>query len=309
MTRLDAARRRTDEGVRLLVATMRRFLDHHLNDWGAALTFYAAISLIPALVILVGGVGLAGDSVIDDLVSNLKQQDPGPAREIALEAIEEVRSGAFSAGVALTIGIAGALWTASAYVGGFMRACGVIHERDERYPFWKLRPLQIAVTAGVIVAIAATALAVVVTGPLAEEVAGLVGLEDEVAAAWDVGKYPAIAILVMTIFAVLSWAAPDSRRLGFRWITAGGVVATTAWVVGSAAYALYVESFPDYNKVYGSLGAVVGFLIWLWLSNLAMLFGVELNAELESGRREAQSDSDSPGSSTRESTSGASRAS
>ena len=169
-----------------------------------------------------------------------------------------------------------------------------IHESPARYPFWRLRPLQILITGGVIVAIAASALAVVVTGPLAEQVAGLVGLDEAAAALWDVAKWPAIAVAVMTIFAVLYWATPEARGAGFRWVTPGGVVAATAWMVGSGAYAFYVSQFPDYNKVYGSLGAVVGFLAWLWASNLALLYGAELNAIVD----RAQSESEPPGSST-----------
>jgi membrane protein len=264
-----------------MMAAANRFLDHHLIDWSAGLTFYAAISLIPALVITFGIIGLLGDSTLDAISSNLQKEDAGPVRELALDAVDELRTNHFSAGVALLIGIGGALWSASSYVGSFLRASGVIHDRDGRYPFWKLRPLQIAITAGVIVAIAGVALAVVVTGPLAESVARLVGLEEVAAEVWDIGKWPVIVVIVMTIFAVLYWAGPDTRARGFRWITPGGVVATGAWALGSGAYALYVAAFPDYNQVYGSLGAIVGFLAWLWASNMAMLYGAELNAVLE----------------------------
>ena len=273
----------------LPIAALRRFFDHHLIDWGAALTFYAAISLIPALVIIIGLVGVAGDSAIDDLAANLRDTSPGPAREIALDAVDQVRTSTVGASFAVLVGIVGTLWTASSYVGCFLRASGVIYGREERYPFWRLRPLQMLITGGVIVAIAGTALAVVITGPLAEQVAGLVGLDDEVAHIWDLAKWPAIVLLVMTVFAILYWAGPEARTRGFRWLTPGGLIATAAWVLGSAGYAFYVENFPAYNDVYGSLGAVVGFLAWLWLSNLAMLYGAELNAEIERT---------SPGSST-----------
>lgn len=273
---------------------MRSFLDHHMLDWAAALTFYAAISLIPALVIIVGVVGIFGDGLIDELAANLQDSDPGPARSIALDAVDEVRTSSFSAGVALLAGIAGALWTASSYVGSFLRASGVIRETPTRHPFWRLRPIQLLVTCGVIVAITASALAVVVTGPLAEQAANLVGVDAAAAAVWDVAKWPAIGLAVMTIFAVLYWAAPETRGAGFRWITPGAVVAATAWMVGSGAYAFYVSQFPDYNKVYGSLGAAIGFLAWLWASNMALLYGAELNALADRAQRE----SEAPGSST-----------
>lgn len=267
---------------RTFVAAVRSFLDHHLNDWGAALTFYAGISLLPAIVIVVGVLGLLGDSGLEQLTDNLKGQSPGPLRDLVLEAVSEVSTSTVSAGLAVIVGVLGALWSASSYVGGFMRASGVIHGSEVRYPFWKLRPLQLALTAAVIVAIAGTALAVVITGPLAREIAGLLGLENVVAQTWDLAKWPLLALFVLGIFAVLYWAAPDVRDRGFQLFTPGGVVVTAAWVLGSVAYAVYVESFADYGELYGSLGAVIGFLVWLWGSNMAMLYGVELNAALES---------------------------
>jgi membrane protein len=276
------------EAFRAIPRTVDRFLDHRLVDWGAALTFYASISLIPALVIIIGLLGVIGDSATDQLVDNLQQRDAGPGRSIALDAVEQVRTNRGTAAIALVVGLLGALWSASGYVGCFLRAQGVIYESTRRYPFWKLRPLQIAVTGGVIVAIACIALAVVITGPLAEQLAQLVGLEDVVATVWDLAKWPAIVLLVVSIFAVLSWASPEGRERGFRWLTPGGVIATTAWVAGSAGYAVYIDQFANYNAVYGGLGAVIGFLAWLWLSNMAMLFGAELNAELERGPGAAQ---------------------
>ena len=268
----------------MLIEAVRRFLDNHLMDWAAALTFYAGISLIPALVIVIGSLGLVGDPALDELTQNLSERDDGPVREIALDAIDEVSTNKASAGVALLVGIVGALWSASSYVGGFLRGSGVIHGRTVRYPIWKLRPLQLALTAATIVAISGTALVVVITGPLAKELAALVGLEEVVAETWDLAKWPLVIGFVLSIFAILYWASPDVRDRGFQWLTPGGVVATTAWVVGSIAYAVYVEAFAGYNELYGSLGAVIGFLIWLWLSNMAMLYGVELNAQLERER-------------------------
>ncbi|MGH2986227.1 MAG: YihY/virulence factor BrkB family protein [Solirubrobacterales bacterium] len=277
-----------DLSPRILIDTVRRFLDHHLMDWGAALTFYAAISLIPALLIVIASLGLVGDPALDDLTQNLMERDDGPVRELALDAVDEVSTNKASAGLALLVGIVGALWSASSYVGGFLRGSGVIHGRTVRYPFWKLRPLQMALTAATIVAISGTALVVVITGPLAKELAALVGLEQVVAEIWDLVKWPLVIVFVLSIFAVLYWASPDVRDRGFQWLTPGGVIATAAWVVGSVAYAVYISAFADYNQLYGSLGAVVGFVIWLWLSNMAMLYGVELNARLEHERDRAE---------------------
>ena len=268
---------------RTFVEALHSFLDDHMNDWGAALTFYAGISLLPALVIVIGVLGLLGSSTLDALTENLMDQADGPVRDLALEAVDEVSTSALGAGIALLIGVVGAFWSASSYVGGFMRASGVVHGRSVRYPIWKLRPLQMALTGAVIVAIVGTAILVVVTGPVATELAHLLGLEDIVATTWDLVKWPVVTLFVLSIFAVLYWAAPDVRERGFQLATPGGLVASLAWVIGSAGYAAYVELFADYSDLYGSLGAVIGFLVWLWLSNMAMLYGVELNARLERG--------------------------
>jgi membrane protein len=274
----------------MMFETVGRFLDHHLMDWGAALTFYAGISLLPALLIVIASLGLVGDSVLDELNRNLLDRDDGPVRRLALEAIQQVSTNKASAGLALLVGIVGTLWSASSYVGGFLRGSGIVHGRTVRYPMWKLRPLQLALTAVTIIAISGTVVLVVISGPVATELAALVGLEEVVAEAWDLAKWPLVVAFVLTSFAVLYWACPDVRPRGFQLLTPGGVVTTIAWVVGSIGYAVYVNAFADYNKLYGSLGAVIGFLIWLWLSNMAMLYGVELNARLErelDGKRDA----------------------
>lgn len=277
----DDRLRLRDVKPRALLDAVGRFLDHHLLDWGAALTFYAGISLIPALLILISVLGLVGDSALDGIKENLGAEDPGPVRDLALSAVGEVTTSKTSSGTALVVGIVGTLWSASSFVGGFLRASSVIHGRTVRYPIWKLRPVQMALTLTVILAISVTAVVVVVTGPFAEQLADVVGLEDVVADVWDLAKWPLVVVFVLTVFAVLYWAAPDVRPRGFQWLTPGGIVATSVWVVGSLGYALYIASFSDYNALYGSLGAVIGFLVWLWLSNMAMLYGVELNSVLE----------------------------
>ena len=270
-----------DVRPRTLVEALDRFLDHRLIDWGAALTFYAGISLIPAMLVVIGAVGLLGDTTLDSITANLRGESPGPLRALVLDAVGQISADRLGAGLTLLVGIVGALWSASSYVGGFLRASGIVHGRAERYPFWKLRPLQLALTMATIVAISGTAIAVVITGPLAESVASVVGLESVVAEIWDLAKWPLIVGFVLSIFGVLYWASPDVRDRGFQLVTPGGLIATGAWVLGSIAYAVYVESFADYDKLYGGLGAVIGFLFWLWGSNMAMLYGVELNARLE----------------------------
>jgi membrane protein len=278
----------TDLGLRswwgVLKRTVREFREDNLTDWAAALTYYAVLSIFPALIVIVAVLGLAGDSATQSVLDNLDQLGPGPANDIVSGAIREISSSQGTAGVALIIGLAGALWSASGYVGAFSRASNVIYEVPEGRPFWKLRPLQLAMTLLLLLLVAASAIAVVLTGPLAEEVGKLFGLESTAVTIWDIAKWPVIVLIVITMVAILYYAAPNVRHPGFRWITPGGVVAVVLWIAASAAFAVYVANFGSYNKTYGSLAGVVVFLIWLWISNLAVLLGAELNAELERGR-------------------------
>ena len=179
------------------------------------------------------------------------------------------------------LGLAGALWSASGYVGAFSRASNAIYEIEEGRSFIKRRPQQIAITFVLIILLAATALAVVVSGPLAETVGNVVGAGDTAVTVWGIAKWPAIAGVVITIFAILYYTAPNVKQPGFRWITPGGVVALLLWLAASALFAFYVASFSSYNATYGSIAGVIVFLVWLWISNLAFLLGAEMNAEME----------------------------
>ena len=139
-------------------------------------------------------------------------------------------------------------------------------------------------TIGCVVLIAVGAVGWSLTGPVAEEVGNVIGLGIEAVTAWDIAKWPVLVLLVSVMLSVLYWAAPNVKQPSFRWFTPGGVVAVVVWIVASAAFAFYVANFGSYNKTYGSLGGVIVFLVWLWISNIALLLGAELNAELERGR-------------------------
>ncbi|MDX6649644.1 MAG: rane protein [Solirubrobacteraceae bacterium] len=264
--------------------TVREFREDNLTDWAAALTYYGILALFPALIVLVSILGLIGPSATQPLLDNLGKLAPGPANQIVSGAVRQIASNQGAAGVAFVFGLAGALWSASGYVGAFSRASNAIYEVEEGRPFWKLRPAQIVVTMVMILLLAACALAVVITGPLARSVGDLVGAGSAAVTAWDIAKWPVIALVVVTMIAILYWAAPNVKHPGFRWITPGGLVAVGLWVLASAGFALYVAMFSSYNKTYGSLAGAVIFLVWLWISNLAILLGAELNAEVERGR-------------------------
>ena len=278
----DLRRREARGGV--LKRTVRAFREDNLTDWAAALTYYAVLSIFPALVVLVSILGLAGDSAIQSVLDNLNELGSGPATDIVGGAIKEIGSSQRTAGVALIIGLAVALWSASGYIGAFSRASNVIYGVEEGRPFWKLRPLQVAMSLLLILLVAVSAVAVVVTGPLAERVGDLFGLGDTAVTVWDLAKWPAIVLIVITLLGVLYYGAPNVRQPGFRWITPGGLVGVSLWILASAGFALYVANFGSYNKTYGSLAGVIVFLVWLWISNVAVLLGAELNAELERSR-------------------------
>jgi membrane protein len=271
-------------GAELLLRTAKRFLDHSLLDWSAALTFYLVFSLVPALVILVSALGVIGDSATEPVLENIGELSPGPERGVVQNAVGELTSNQGIAGVGLLVGLLAALWTASGYVGSFLRAVNVISGVDDRAPFWKQRPLQMGITVGLILLLAVCSLAVVITGPLAREVAHIFGL-DQIVELWDLLKWPVIVAVVMTLFALLYWSAPPFRSHGFRLLSVGGVVAGAIWGLASAGFGIYVANFDDYNATYGSLAGLFIFFTWLWLSNMALLYGAELNAELDRAGR------------------------
>jgi membrane protein len=267
----------------VLKRTAREFQDDQLTDVAAGLTYYAVLAIFPALIALVSILGLVGDSATQPLIENVEALAPGPAQEILVGAIEQIAS-TQAAGLGLVIGLVGALWSASGYVGGFARASNRIYEVEEGRPFWKLRPLQIGITVLMILLLAICALAVVVTGALAREVGEVVGAGETAVTVWDVAKWPVIVVAVITMISVLFWTAPNVRQPAFKWITPGGLVAVVLWVLASLLFAFYVANFGSYNATYGSIAAVIVFLVWLWITNLAILFGAELNAEVERER-------------------------
>jgi len=268
----------------VLKRTFAEFKADNLTDWAAALTYYGIQALFPALLVLVSIVGLVGANTAQSLIDNIASSAPGSAKTIITNAIHNLQNNKGSAGILFVVGILGALWSASAYVGAFSRASNAIYEVGEGRPFWKLRPQQILITLVMVVLLAASAIAVVVTGGLADQVGKLLGVGSTAVTVWDIAKWPVLVVLVSIMIAVLYWAAPNVKQPGFRWISPGSILAVAVWIVASAAFAFYVANFGSYNKTYGSLGGVIIFLVWLWLSNVAILLGAEFDAELTRGR-------------------------
>jgi membrane protein len=268
----------------VLKRTGKEFSEDNLTDWAAALTYYGVLSIFPALIVLVSILGLIGESATQPLIDNLGSVAPGPAQEIFTSAIENLQGSSGAAGVFFIIGIATAIWAASGYVAAFMRASNAIYDMPEGRPIWKTLPVRVGLTVLLMVLTALSAVAVTVTGGLAEEIGNLLGLGDTAVTVWGIAKWPVLLLLVSLMFAVLYWAAPNVKQPGFRWISPGSVLAVLGWVVASAAFAFYVANFGSYNKTYGALAGPIVFLVWLWISNIMILLGAEFNAELERGR-------------------------
>jgi membrane protein len=266
-----------------LKRTATEFSEDNLTDWAASLTYYGLLSMFPALIALVSLVGLFGNpqstaSTITDIVTRI---GPESGAQTFSGPIESITSNRSAAGIALIAGLLIALWSASGYVGAFMRASNVIYETPEGRPIWKLRPLQILVTLVLVILLALVALGIVLTGPIVDAVAESIGISSTATTIWDIAKWPVLAALFVTMISILYYASPNVKLRGFKWVTPGSIVALVVWVLASAGFAFYVSKFGSYDKTYGTLAGVVVVLMWLWITNLAILFGHELNAERE----------------------------
>lgn len=261
---------------------LREFKADDLQDRSAALTYYAVLSIFPGLLVLVSLLGLLGTSATP-LINSLSEAAPTSVRNTVLHAMTHLQRGHGTAGVLAIVGIVAGLWSASGYVAGFMRAANVIYDVPEGRPIWKTAPVRLGVTVLMVVLLAASIVMVTVTGAVATRAGHGLGIGSAAVTAWEIAKWPVLLIVVSVMFTILYWASPNARHR-FRWISPGSAVAVAAWIVASGLFALYVANFGHYNKVYGSLGGIIVFLIWMWISNVAVLFGAEFNAELERGR-------------------------
>ncbi|WP_235945083.1 YihY/virulence factor BrkB family protein [Verrucosispora sioxanthis] len=273
------------EWVAALRRTVREFRDDGLTDWAAALTYYGVLSIFPGLLVLVSLLGLLGPSatrtVRDTVAESVPEQN---IRQILDTAIEQASQNGGLAGVTAIVGLLAAFWSASGYVAAFMRASNAIYDVPEGRPIWKTLPIRVGVTAVIGVMLLASAVIVVFTGRFAEEVGAALGVGRTAVTVWDIAKWPVLLVLVSLMFAILYWASPNARQGGFRWVSPGGLLAVLMWLLVSGLFAFYVGNFGSYNKTYGALAGVIIFLVWLWLSNIAILLGAELDAELARAR-------------------------
>ncbi|MFG2858683.1 YihY/virulence factor BrkB family protein [Streptomyces mirabilis] len=263
----------------VLKGALREFKDDELTDRAAALTYYGVLSLFPALLVLVSLLGITGKSATDSVLANIKKFAPGSARDIITRAVEQLQSNAGVGSVMAIVGIALAVWSASGYVAAFIRAANAVYEMPEGRPVWKVLPVRVGVTVVLVVLTVISALIVVFTGSLARQAGTALGIGDMALTVWSIAKWPVLVVLVTVMIAILYWASPNAKVKGFRWITPGSFLALVIWMIASAAFAFYVANFASYNKTYGTMAGVIVFLLWLWISNLAILLGLEFDAE------------------------------
>jgi membrane protein len=264
-----------------LKRTLKEFSEDNLTDWAAALTYYGVLALFPALLAMLSIIGLVVDPAT--LTNALTAVVPGAAASTLKPVIEQI-AGNTAAGFGVIFGVALAIWSASGYVGAFTRAANVVYETPEGRKIWKLKPLQLLLTLiGVLFAVVIVA-AVVLSGPVVKAVGRAVGLGNTALTVWNIAKWPVIVVLVALMIAILYYATPNARLRGFKWVSPGAGAALLIWAVASALFAFYVANFGSYNKTYGALAGVIIFLVWFWLTNVALLFGLELDAEIERTR-------------------------
>ncbi|WP_419707075.1 YihY/virulence factor BrkB family protein [Promicromonospora sp. NFX87] len=266
--------------------SVRQFSRDQCTDLAAALTYYAVLAAAPALLALVSVLGLVGNGgqAVERVIGTMDGVLPPDVLSVVEPLVQNAAGGGGKAGFALLLGVALALWSASGYVGAFGRAMNRIYEIDEGRPVWKLRPVMLLVTLVAVVIAALIVAAVALSGPVAQAVGDAVGLGSTAVTVWSIAKWPVVLLLVVVLVAILYHVTPNVRQPRMRWLSVGAFVAILVWVLASAAFALYVATFSSYDATYGSLAGIIVFLLWLWITNLALLFGAELDAELERGR-------------------------
>lgn len=268
----------------VLKGTVKEFKKDELTDRAAALTYYGILALFPALLALISLLGIVGQSATQQVLDNIQKLAPGAARDVLSNAVRQVQGNAGIGSVMAIVGLVLAVWSASGYVAAFIRSANAVYDIPEGRPVWKVLPVRVGVTVVLMVLAVISAVIVVFTGGLARQVGTALGVGDTFLTVWSIAKWPVLILLVTVMIAILYWATPNARVRGFRWITPGSFLALVIWMIASAGFALYVASFASYNKTYGTFAGVIIFLVWLWITNLAILLGLELDAEMHRQR-------------------------
>ncbi|MFD8415220.1 YihY/virulence factor BrkB family protein [Streptomyces sp. NPDC059650] len=264
----------------VLRGTLKEFKGDELADRAAALTYFGVLAVFPALLVLVSLLGVAGESATRQVLDSLRKLAPGAARDVVSGAVQQLQGRSGVGSVLAVVGLLVAVWSASGYVAAFIRASNAVYDVPEGRPVWKVLPLRLALTVALLVLAVASALIVVFTGGLARQAGAALGIGDTAMTVWSIAKWPVLVLLVTIMIALLYWAAPNAKGRGFRWITPGSFLALLIWMIASAGFAFYVGNFGSYNKTYGTVAGVIIFLVWLWITNLAILLGLEFDAEM-----------------------------
>lgn len=270
----------------VLRTTLREFLDDQCTDLAAALTYYAVLALAPGLLAVVSLLSLVDrpEEVVQSVVDLATDAGAGDQVESIRPVLEQLTD-VPAAGFALVGGLVVALWSASGYVAAFSRGMNRVYEVDEGRPVWKLRPVLLLLTAVLVVIAVLVVALLVLSGPVAESVGEAIGLSSAAVTVWQIVKWPVVLLLVVVAVALLYHRTPNVRQPRFRWVSVGALLAIVVWVLATVGLGVYVANFSSYDETYGSLAGVVVLLLWLWLTNLALLFGAELDAEMERGRQ------------------------
>ncbi|MDG4766610.1 YihY/virulence factor BrkB family protein [Solwaraspora sp. WMMD406] len=272
----------------VVVNSGREFVRDNCVDWAAALTYYGVLALFPSMIVIVALVGLVsdGERTVETIVDLADDVGAGGVvgNDAFIDVVNEVVNQRSSAGVLLSFGLLAALWSASGYVRAFTRAANAIYGVTEGRPFYKLQPQQLGLTSAGLVLLALVATMLIVSGPVADAVGDLLGLGQAPRTAWDLLKWPVLVAIMTLLLTLLFWLAPNVRQPRIRWLAVGGAVTLFLWAASSVGFGVYVAHFGSYDVTYGSLGAVIAFLVWLYLANLAVMLGVEINAEVQRGR-------------------------
>ncbi|MEU6117814.1 YhjD/YihY/BrkB family envelope integrity protein [Streptomyces sp. NPDC047117] len=264
----------------VLRGTVKEVKGDELTDRAAALTYYGVLSLFPALLVLVSLLGLVGESASRKVVTTLQQLAPDSVRQIISNAVQQLQGNAGVGSLIAVVGLLGGVWTASGYVAAFMRSSNVVYDMAEGRPMWKVLLGRLGLTVVLMLLALLSALIVVFTGGIARQVGDMLGVGAIALTVWSIAKWPVLLILVTTMIAILYWGAPNVKGRGLRWVTPGSALALVIWLVASGGFAVYVGNFSSYNKTYGTLAGVIIFLVWLWITNLAILLGLEFDAEM-----------------------------
>jgi len=274
----------------VLVRAVKSFLAHQMTDRAATLTYYAMMSLFPALLVGVTLLGLVGQQgLVTDATDYLLDHGvDGETANVVRRVLQNmVNASGGTLGATLVISILLALNGASAAFGASGRALNVVYGAEERRGMVRRKLTDLATTLVVIVLFAVVLASIFLGGQIADDLFGKIGLGSTAATIWSYARWPVALAAATVAYGIVYGLAPDTEPRKIRWITPGAVVGVVLWIVLSLGFSIYVRNFSSYGAVYGAFAAAIVLLLWLFLSANAFLFGAELNAELEASAGEA----------------------